>query len=185
MNWSSSRTPVLERWSGCLRHRRPARGNQHCLAGSNVLPVASDCVCDSTLARWPYTLPETCCLEVADGRLVGPRCLGDGRDGRGPSGGRPACSPRGAWEPCSAAGSHGVLSTQHRLEWSVAKDAALPGSLGADAGDRDEEVDALEYWSLDDYTMQAELDRYKFAPWVHALIVGCPRCFGTAATTEL
>ncbi|CAE7332214.1 pgi [Symbiodinium necroappetens] len=59
------------------------------------------------------------------------------------------------------------------------------GSLGADAGDRDEEVDALEYWSLDDYTMQAELDRYKFAPWVHALIVGCPRCFGTAATTEL
>ncbi|CAE7706915.1 RRAGC [Symbiodinium sp. KB8] len=49
------------------------------------------------------------------------------------------------------------------------------GSLGADAGDRDEEVDALEYWSLDDYTMQAELDRYKFAPWVHALIVGCPR----------
>ena len=90
-SWRSSGTPVLERWSGYLRHGRPALGNQHCLAGwqaqtgtrtlggspraglgdartwqlgscsssrllyirdqamtgtgSNVLPVASDCVC--------------------------------------------------------------------------------------------------------------------------------------------
>ncbi|CAE7570293.1 idi [Symbiodinium natans] len=59
------------------------------------------------------------------------------------------------------------------------------GNLSGDTGDRDEEVDALEYFSMGDYIRLADVDRYKFAPWVHALVAGCPRCFGAAAATEL
>eukprot|EP00439_Symbiodinium_sp_Y106_P085112 s109_g27.t1 len=72
-----------------------------------------------------------------------------------------------AWQAQTSCQWHRTVyaaSSINELEWSIAKDAALPaselkvkldqnivytakGSLGADAGDRDEEVDALEYWN--------------------------------------
>lgn len=58
------------------------------------------------------------------------------------------------------------------------------GEERLDYGQRDAEVEALEYWTMEEYKHQAEVEPFRFAPWVHALILGCSECFGPK-TAEL
>lgn len=46
-----------------------------------------------------------------------------------------------------------------------------------DLGDRDSEVQELFNWTISEYEDWARKAPLEFAPWVHAVFVGCPDCF--------
>ncbi|CAK9048190.1 unnamed protein product [Durusdinium trenchii] len=61
---------------------------------------------------------------------------------------------------------------------------AMMSDEKVDFGERDAEVDTLEYWTIDEYQRRADEDLFHFAPWVHALILGCSDCFRLTPARE-
>mmetsp|Transcript_62526 Transcript_62526/g.116970 ORF Transcript_62526/g.116970 Transcript_62526/m.116970 type:complete len:250 (+) Transcript_62526:40-789(+) len=95
-------------------------------------------------------------------------------------------APRDLQECCRLkTGWSGALPNMQLCQFDQNVIYTALGDDHSDFGERDAEVAALEYWSLDEYALQAESDRFKFAPWVHAIVAGCPRCFRVPSWQEL